>query len=246
MEEYDQWASVYDAIYGEHTPDISFYVKEAKKAHGPVLELACGTGRILLPMLKAGIEAHGVDISGKMLGVLKRKASSLDLKPSVYLADMRTFKLKKKFSLIIVPFRSFLHLITIEDQLKTLKNIRSHLAPNGKLILNFFYPSPEVMVMNYGKERKLKGFKLNGRKTEYADRTDYEDEIDQIICFEKTLKRGGKLIFRSGPIRVAYIYKREFELLLRLSGYSKYKLYGGFNNELLQSQKQEMVWIVAK
>ena len=157
MEEYDQWASVYDAIYGEHTPDISFYDKEAKKAHGPVLELACGTGRILLPMLKAGIEAHGVDISGKMLGVLKRKASSLDLKPSVYLADMRTFKLKKKFSLIIVPFRAFLHNLTIEDQLSSLKCLRRHLAPGGVLLFDFWHAAAVLADPPVARERRIQG-----------------------------------------------------------------------------------------
>ena len=137
---FDKWSEFYDILYHKYKEDIQFYKKEAKKVKGKVLEIPCGTGRIYLELLKIGINVYGVDISKGMLEVLKEKAKRLGLTPRVYQADCKNFKLKHKFSLIIFPYSSFLHNLTIDGQLKTLTNIKSHLLPNGKLILDFFLP----------------------------------------------------------------------------------------------------------
>jgi len=76
-----------------------------------------------LELLKDGIDAYGIDISKNMLKVLRKKAKELGLKPKVKKADMRNFKFNDKFSLIIIPGRSFLYNLTIEDQIKTLRSI---------------------------------------------------------------------------------------------------------------------------
>jgi ubiquinone/menaquinone biosynthesis C-methylase UbiE len=102
MQNFEKWAKVYDSIYGKYKDDIEFYRKEARKAKGKVLEIACGTGRIYLELLKDGIDTYGIDISENMLKVLKKKAKELGLKPKVKKADMRTFKYPHKFSLIII------------------------------------------------------------------------------------------------------------------------------------------------
>ncbi len=107
MQNFEKWAKVYDLIYGKYKNDINFYRKEVCKAKGKVLEIACGTGRIYLELLKDGVDAYGIDISKNMLEVLKKKARNLGLKPKVKKADTRNFKFNIKFSLIIIPFRSF-------------------------------------------------------------------------------------------------------------------------------------------
>ena len=225
---FEKWAKVYDIIYGKYKDDIDFYRKEARKVKGKVLEIACGTGRVYLELLKEGVDAYGIDISENMLEVLKKKAKELGLKPKVKKADMRNFRFNIKFSLIIIPFRSFLHNLTIEDQIKTLKNIKKHLAPNGKLILNFYYPDPKILSITKNKPKRMtKG-------------TFFIDRINQVIVTVN--KVGGNILsFKTG-----FIYKREFELLLRLAGFRKWKVYGGFNYEPLKSYKQEMVWIIEK
>lgn len=103
---FEEWAKVYDMIYGNFKEDLDFYKREARKAKGKVLEIACGTGRIYLELLKDGIDAYGIDISENMLRVLKEKAKKLGLNPKVKKADMRNFRFNTKFSLIIIPFRS--------------------------------------------------------------------------------------------------------------------------------------------
>jgi len=244
MQNFEKWAKAYDLIYGKYKEDIDFYRKEAHKAKGKVLEIACGTGRIYLEMLKDGADAYGIDISENMLKVLKMKAKKLRLKPKVYKADMRTFKLDQKFSLIIIPFRSFLHNLTIEDQIKTLKNIKNHLAPNGKFILNFFFPNPEVILKTYGKKIK-ETIKTEGKKYTLINKSYFVDEVNQIVEFIDTLKENNKTIWEA-KFQLAFIYKREFELLLSLAGFKKWKVYAGFNRKPLKSYKQEMVWIIEK
>jgi len=245
MQSFEKWAKVYDLIYEKYRDDIDFYRKEASKVKGKVLEIACGTGRVYLELLKDGVDVYGIDISKNMLKVLKEKARKLGLKPKGYRADMRTFKLPYKFSLIIIPFRSFLHNLTIEDQLKTLKNIRRHLEPKGKLILNFFFPNPEFILKTYGKEIKKGTINIGKKKFVVTNKSYFINEVNQIVEFVKSLKFKNKTVWKS-RFRIALIYKREFELLLRLAGFRKWKVFGGFNYEPLKSYKQEMVWVVEK
>lgn len=244
MQNFEKWAKVYDLIYGKYKDDLDFYRKEARKSKGKVLEIACGTGRIYLEMLKDGVDAYGIDISETMLKVLKMKAKKLRLEPKVRKADMRTFKLDQKFSLIIIPFRSFLHNLTIEDQIKTLKNIKNHLAPNGKFILNFFFPNPEVISKTYGKEQK-EIIKTKDKKYNLIAKSYFVDEPNQVVEFINILKEKDRTIWKD-KFQLAFIYKREFELLLRLAGFRKWKVCAGFNRKPLKSYKQEMVWIIEK
>lgn len=223
MADYDELANTYDLLHDSTAFDFPFYLSEAKKARGPVLEVACGTGRIYLRLLEAGVDAYGIDLSKGMLSKLEKKATARGFKPKVKLADMRNFRLNKKFSLIIIPFRSFLHLLTIDDQLATLKRIRCHLAKGGKLCLNFFYPSREYISKNFGHE--VPRAKKQG--LEWRDFSDFENEPDQIVKSRSRAVKNGRIVAK-WQCKLAFVYKREFELLLRLAGFSRWKVYGGF------------------
>ncbi len=243
---FDLWAEWYDQMFKDRTEDVEFYVKEAKKAKGKVLEIACGTGRIYLELLRNGVDAYGIDISDALLDVLRNKAKSEGLEAKVYKQDMRHFNFDEKFNLIIIPFRSFLHNLTYEDQIATLKNIYAHLDEDGKLILNFFFPDYEVMCNTLGKV--LDYFEFEKDDKEYIVRGyNEQDTVNQIIRYKQRIveKESGKEI-KELNFTIRYIYKNEFELLLRLAGFSKWKVYGGFNYEPLKSKEQEMVWIVEK
>ena len=176
-----------------------------------------------------------------MLRVLEKKAAACGLFPDIQLADMRNFRLPRKFALIIVPYRAFLHNLTIDDQLSSLKCMRRHLAPGGKLIINFFYPSHEVITKDYGRE--IVRFKKGGLVRK--DFSSFANETEQIVASRYWAVKNGKRV-SSYDVKIAFIYKREFELLLCLAGFSKWQVYGGFKKEKLKSSKQEMVWIIEK
>src|SRR4030095_10691864 len=127
--------------------DVEWYRRKAVESGGPVLELGAGTGRISIPIAEAGIRVSAVDLDGGMLGKLREKVASLHMdvqhRISVHQGDMRTFTLDEQFALIIIPSRAFLHNITRDDQLATLRRAHAHLRPGGELALNVFHPSLE-------------------------------------------------------------------------------------------------------
>jgi hypothetical protein len=178
-----------------------------------------------------------------MLDVLKKKAKSKNLQPKVWIADMRNFKSNTRYDLIIVPYRAFNHIEKSEDQIKTLKNFRKHLKKGGRLILNFFYPDFNYMARMNGKATKKRKVMIRKKKYVMHEIPRYSP-IDQLIrvdwIFEDEKGKQKKVL----KIHLCYIYKKEFELLLKLAGFNKWKVYGGFKKEKLKNEKQEMVWII--
>jgi len=156
--------SIYDAIpdFGllyDHVPiyaerkDVAFYIEEAKAARGPVLEIGCGTGRILLPIARAGCTITGIDSSPTMVARCRSKMTG-GLAVTLRQADMRSFDLGMQFPLIIAPFRVVQHLTTIDDQLKFLATVLRHLEPQGRLIFDVFNPRFDMLVAADGVERE--------------------------------------------------------------------------------------------
>jgi len=121
MPEYDAYSVYYDLIYATRQRDVPFYLDMAKETDGPVLELACGTGRILLPLARTGFEVTGLDLSQAMLDKLQAK---LDAEPrevqsrvALKCANVRDYRFSQKSRLVFCAFNSFLHLMTTDDQL---------------------------------------------------------------------------------------------------------------------------------
>ncbi|MBI3893068.1 MAG: class I SAM-dependent methyltransferase, partial [Candidatus Wallbacteria bacterium] len=151
--QYSYIQHTYDAQHAE-TPDLKkdvvFYTELALEAGGRVLEAGCGTGRVLLAIKKAGIDVWGVDLSEGMLQELRAKAKSLGFTCKLHVGDLRSFKLDRKFRLIILPFRVFQHMLSPQDQLAALGNLREHLLPGGRVALNIFNPDVRRLTMKGG------------------------------------------------------------------------------------------------
>ncbi|MBI2865631.1 MAG: class I SAM-dependent methyltransferase [Chloroflexi bacterium] len=244
------WGEIYDLIHGGDDADVDFYLDEAMRANGPVLEVACGTGRILLRLLQLEIDAWGIDVSQPMLDRLAEKARRLGLQARAVRADMRAFTLSQRFALIIVPFRSFLHLETKEDQLAALSCFRKHLAPDGRLALNFFAPVAEALAGGGGGLRLGREIVDAGTGRRYkawqSVSNDHQNRRQTIDWVLQELSGGGEVVATNSlPLRLHWIYKSEFELLLKAAGFSQWSVYGGFNGEPLEGEGQEMVWIAS-
>jgi SAM-dependent methyltransferase len=129
--------------------DTPFYLEEAKMAGGPILELGCGTGRLLVPLLSTGYEVYGLDVSTAMLEVAARKCRQLpnDAANRLHLhqGDMCDFELGQQFGFVVIAFRSFQHLLSPEGQRRCLICVRNHLAPNGKAIIDLFDPRYDLI-----------------------------------------------------------------------------------------------------
>jgi ubiquinone/menaquinone biosynthesis C-methylase UbiE len=148
------FVEAYDAFYSSSAPniagDVAFYERVAREAGGPVLELACGTGRIALPLANAGLRVTGVDRSEAMLSIARHKLAALPASVQERLSlvnqDMSALNLGRRFGFVFVPFRSFQHLLTIDLQRKSLEAIRRHLEPAGRLALHLFDPRLDWLI----------------------------------------------------------------------------------------------------
>jgi SAM-dependent methyltransferase len=133
---------------------VEWYCRKAVDSGGPVLELGAGTGRVTIPIAEGGVRVSALDLDAAMLDKLRQKAAALspDVRARilVHQGDMRSFALDEQYALAIIPFRAFLHNVTREDQLATLRCAHAHLRPGGELALNVFHPSLEYMAANAG------------------------------------------------------------------------------------------------
>lgn len=126
--------------------DVDFYVEQARRFGGPILELAVGTGRILLPLAAAGHEVVGLDRSPAMLAMARTRFKARpEFNAQLVEGDMRRFDLSRSFTLIIIAARSFQHLVEPADQRAALSCARRHLQPGGHLILDLFDPNFELL-----------------------------------------------------------------------------------------------------
>ena len=150
---YDSISELYDPWSRGVTEDIDFYVGEAAAAGSPIVELGVGTGRIAIPVAAAGVSVIGVDSSVGMLEVCRREAEAagvsdlLDLR----LGDLRKPPVRERVSLVLCPFRAYLHLHTDGARVAALRAARQLLVPGGRLIFDVFAPGQEDIDETHGR-----------------------------------------------------------------------------------------------
>ena len=149
---YDSYRLVefYDDMYS-HTFDFPFWNSYAAKSKR-IMEIACGTGRITIPLLKAGHHITGLDYSPEMLSILQKKVTGTEYEHLLTLiqGDMREFQTEDKFDAIFITANSLNHIETNEDLLKTFSTIKSNLTDDGYLIFDILNPKPEYLIRSHG------------------------------------------------------------------------------------------------
>ncbi len=148
MAEFDAWAPWYDLIHRGLPGEAEFYVGQAVRGGGPLLDIGCGTGRIAIPAAMSGIEVLGLDLSGAMLDVCEdslEAAGALEGSVELIQGDMRDYVLERRFPLAFMAYRTLMHLLEPDEQLEALRCAREHLAPGGRLILNIWAARPELI-----------------------------------------------------------------------------------------------------
>ncbi|MCK4443891.1 MAG: class I SAM-dependent methyltransferase [Thermoplasmata archaeon] len=133
----------YDQRYRVITEDIPFWIRRAEEYGDPVLELAIGTGRVAIPMVKEGFKVTGIDISDSMMDVGKEKTTREGVDIEWVVGDIRDFHLGKKFNLIIFPLNTICHLLRLEDLESCLSCVKDHMLPEGGFVVDAFVPDQE-------------------------------------------------------------------------------------------------------
>lgn len=239
-EEYAFIAELYDYVVPYRTrPDIDFFVEAAQTSGGPVLEVGCGTGRILIPTARAGVDIMGLDLSPHMLQVcrtrLLNEPRAVQSRIRLIQADMRNFFLAQTFNLVTIPFRPFQHLTTVEDQLSCLQSIHQHLVDGGRLILDLFNPSLEALVRDnlgqeYGDEPEFTS--PDGRRVVRRHKIvsrDYANQINHIeLIYDITHPDGREeRLVHAFPMR--YLFRFEAEHLLGRCGFEVEEVYADYD-----------------
>jgi cyclopropane fatty-acyl-phospholipid synthase-like methyltransferase len=247
--ENDLWPLIYDQFYqSEHREEIGFYRQMVSECKGNILELGCGTGLVLLDLLDKDFDIYGLDISEEMLEVLYSKCElkrQIEVRKRVSHQNMVDFQYDAPFEMIIIPGRSFSYLTTQEEQIRCLRNIHHHLKDRGKCVLNFSTPNLERLLHPQEAARQYyQIFKLPNMQHEIKLTFEQQNNIpDQIQQLTWSFKIG--TLHRQTRMQLRWTFKEEFQLLLQLAGFTKWKLYGGFNKKTYTG-KEEMVWIIQK
>jgi len=251
-------ADLYDYFATGQNGDVSFYVDEARKANGRVLELGCGTGRMLIPMAEAGISIVGVDNSPAMLHVAQRKINGLHQEARQRIqcveGDMRTFELDQRFDLVIIPYRTFLYLVSRDDQHQALSSIHDHLLDNGRLVFNFFDPGVDEIAANSKSLGRILRYvtsfvhKDSGNSFSVHESKQFdpaEQTLDWTMFFEET-DRDGSLISKINlHLSLHYFNRFEVRNLLELCGFEIEALYGDFQRGPFR-HGTEQIWVASK
>ncbi|MHB9287125.1 class I SAM-dependent methyltransferase [Halobacteriales archaeon Cl-PHB] len=239
-------ALVYDERFADvDMADVECYVDRASAADGPVLELACGTGRVYLELLAGGVDADGIDLSADALAILRDNADDRGLDPSVWQADMTEFAADREYALVTCPFNSFQHLRTVDAQLSALERVHEALAPGGAFVFDVFVPGFDVICEAYG-EWETETVDLRGDPHEYRTRSTVVDEVRQAFEVENVLFDPDGDRVASETLRLSMLPPDHVELLARLSPFADWDVRGDFTDEPLADGHEAQVWTVRK
>jgi SAM-dependent methyltransferase len=210
--------ALYDALFpvGAHLP---YYAELARQASGDILELACGTGQLTVPLAGAGLRIAGLDLSEPMLSTARERAATAKVSVEYVLGDMRNFSLGRQFALIFIARNSLLHLHSTEDILTAFAMVRRHLAPGGIFAFDIFNPNVRLLARPSGQR-----FPVFQKQTESFGELSVEETTDYDPATQ--VGRGRWYVSTPGnpdawvlPLDLRNIFPQELPLLLAAGGF---------------------------
>ena len=244
---YDRVARLYDA-YVQTELDIPFFLDEAKKAAGAVLELMCGTGRVSLPLLGAGVNLTCVDSSAEMLEVFRGKLQDRELSGDLIEADVCELSLGRRFDLIFIPFQSFAEIGDPAQERKALQAIRTHLSPTGRFICTLHNP-PTRLKWVTGQRRKLGDFPLSDGNLLTLSSVENYDSVSGCVggtqSYEVRDYDGSVIATMDVSLRFRLHSCEEFWSLAETAGVTPIQLYGDYFRVPFEPEKSPfMIWVL--
>jgi 2-polyprenyl-3-methyl-5-hydroxy-6-metoxy-1,4-benzoquinol methylase len=236
-----QTYDVEDAGYDEDRPLVEQW---ARTLGGPLLDLACGTGRMAIPMAAQGYEVTGVDVVPEMIAWARQKAAQQDIAIDWVVADARTFSLEQRFGLIYMLANAFQFFLTRADQEAMLASVREHLRPDGCFLFGTRNPSPRNLLEV--RRPGLQRFTLpDGGRLLITEHQQYDpiSQIQRYTCYYQWLHPDGRHEEKTRHTALRYVYPQEMEALLHHSGLQIRACYGDWNQEPLTATSRAMIYV---
>lgn len=249
---YELLARYYDLQNAEVTQDLPFWIELAQQHRDPILELGCGTGRVLLQLARHGHAVVGVDRSAAMLA---RARSRLDSRPELrkeiqlVLQDFSTLDLRRAFDLILMPFNTFAHLVTRAEQSASLRSIGRHLEPGGCFAFDLPNPaqvyaaSREGLVLEHILRDEERGHTIQVFSSILLERNTQQGHI---TWFYDEMDKEGRLSRTTVPMTLRYFFPDELANLLEAHGLRISNIFGGFDHGPLEEDSDQMVVVAEK
>ena len=231
--------NLYDALHSDIGTDENVIKYYAEKCNGPVLEIACGTGRLSKYIIDLGLPYTGIDNSKPFLNASLQKYGQ---NGTFLFDDMRDFKLADKFDFIFIGFNSFLHNLTDKDALNCLKCVREHLASDGIFLLSIFLPDPEFLYRDEYLYEARTFFNYKGKQCRVLEKNSYDDET-QINNLTWQLEINGKLSDETYSFKQRMFYPHKMHLLFQESGFSVQEKFGDWDMNPLNEESPLQIHI---
>ncbi|MEM7531133.1 MAG: class I SAM-dependent methyltransferase [Chloroflexota bacterium] len=256
---FNQFAPFYDHDYRNYDEDIEAIVDLAT-AYGleqglPILELGCGTGRVLQPLVEAGCTVVGVDISPDLLAVAQKKLAGMpDAKFSLIEDDIRSFNLPQKkfgrFGFAFCTSNTFLHLTTSDDQIKMLTTVRKHLRQGGYLLIDVFNPDiPRLLQIDgvYELADQWADERTGATVLKWVvRRLDLAEQLQDTLFIYEEIFPDGTSKKTPCPFLMRFLWRSEAELMMKLAGLSVEAIWGDFEGGEYHSGSEHLILLVKK
>lgn len=246
------FARFYDADYRDYQSDIDAIVALAEESAGPVLELGCGTGRVLLPLADEGYTVTGVDISPALLAVARDKLARAELSSHVTLvqADLRRFELPyKEFAFAFCTSNTLMHLVTQADQSAALRRAHAHLRPGGLLLLDLFNPDPLRLAAVSGLCELADQWRdaAGSQVLKWSVRSvDFAEQVQETTFIYEEVQPDGQTRRTACPFTLRFLWRGEAELLLQLAGFAVEGVWGDFDGEPYGAASEHLILLGRK
>ncbi|WP_413167079.1 class I SAM-dependent methyltransferase [Capilliphycus salinus ALCB114379] len=230
--DYEKIAHLYDS-YLRFTDDLPFFIQECQKTKGSVLELMCGTGRISIPLLEAGVHLTCVDASPAMLAIFRQKLTEKRLNASVIQAGVTALKFSSQFDLILLPFQSFHELKSKTEQRQFIDKIAELLNPNGRFICTLHNPEVRLKSIgktatNYGQFPRVDGAGFVSLSVEL----NAQPETGMVSGYQTIYELDeaqNKVAEHKLPVQFSLIELDAFQELLKLTGFGIEEVFGNYD-----------------
>lgn len=237
------FARFYDLIYDRIRSEVDsqYYLGKILEAQGPALEIGVGTGRIFTEALNRGADIYGIDISPAMIDILKSRIDPCH-HSRISIQNMLDFDMGRKFRLIIAPFRVFMHLMEVHEQVKALDHIHSQLEDGGRFIFDLFIPNPKILSDGLNDVLDFEGEYAPGEtvKRYVSAHCDMISQVNHIsMRFEWTEE--GYSFSETWDSQMRLFYRYELEHLLGRSKFRETNIFGDYYENPLSEGSKDFV-----